>query len=258
VATVSAHWLKPSITRKRPYGAGCDAGAYESAPPALGSSAATVTGPDSASVSGVVNPNLTDAKVVVAYGTTSGYGSVTAATDLGAGTSATAFTVALAGLAPNAAYHAKVVVTNTDGTTSSGDLTFTTPVAATASVRKPTVGSDAVMVRLTCAANWRGCGGALKLQSRVTTNGKKVVAVAASGKKKHPKPKRKTKVATVGSGRYTLAAGTTKVVKLTLNASGKRLLKARHRLPTMLTIAGATKLTERVTFTYKPPRKKKR
>src|SRR6202012_921232 len=53
----------------RPYGAGCDAGAYESAPPALASPAATVTGPDSASVSGAVNPNLTDAKVVVDYGT---------------------------------------------------------------------------------------------------------------------------------------------------------------------------------------------
>jgi hypothetical protein len=242
----------------RPYGAGCDAGAYESAPPALASPAATVTGPDSASVSGAVIPNLTDAKVVVDYGTTAAYGTVTAATDVGAGTSATPFTVALAGLEPNTAYHAKVVVTNTDGTTSSGDLAFTTPVAATASVRKPTVGSDTVMVGLACAANGPGCSGTLKLQSRVTTKGKKVVAVAASGKKKHPKPKRKTKVETVGSGRYTVAAGQTKVVKLTLNARGKRLLKARHRLPTMLTIAGATKLTEKVTFTYKPPRKKKR
>jgi hypothetical protein len=123
------------------------------------------------------------------------------------------------------------------------------------------VKGNTVPVTVTCAANGPQCSGALTLRSRVTTKGKKVVGVAASGQNKKrpkPKPKRKTKLVTVGSGRYALAAGKTTVVKLTLNQTGKRLLKARHRLPTMLTITGPAKLTKKVTFAYNPPRKKKR
>jgi hypothetical protein len=242
---------------ERPFGAGCDAGAYESAPPVIGLPSGVATGPNSATVSGQITPDLTDAKVVVDYGTATSYGSTSGSTDVGNGTTATPFSVALSGLVAGATYHAKVVATNQDGTTASGDLTFTTPIAMTASVPKGGVNGNTVAVTVTCAANGPACSGTLKLQSRVTTKGKKVVAVAASGKKR-PKPKRKTKLETVGSGRYTLTAGKTKVVKLTLNASGKRLLKARHRLPTIVTITGGTKLTEKVTFDYKPPRKKKR
>jgi hypothetical protein len=242
----------------RPQGSACDAGSYELAPPTVSGVVATAGGPGSAAVTAQIGPNLTDTKVTVDFGTTASYGSATPVQDIGAGGSAAAVSVALTGLAAGSTYHAKVVATNQDGTTSSGDLTFTTPVAMTASVTNRPVKGNLVAVSLACAANGPGCSGALKLQSRVTTEGKKVVAVAASGKKKRPRPKRKTKVETVGSGRYTVAAGQTKVVKLTLDAAGKRLLKARHRLPTTLTITGPTRLTKKVTFDYKPPRKKKR
>lgn len=48
------------------------------------------------------------------------------------------------------------------------------------------------------------------------------------------------------------------MIKLTLNAYGKRLLKARRRLPTTLTTSGAARFTKKVTFIYKRSRSKKR
>ncbi len=236
----------------RPQGSGCDAGAYEVAPPTLGSPSLRVTGPSSATISGSVMPNLTDTKVSLHYGTTSSYGGATTATDVGSGSGATPFAVKLTALEPHTTYHVQVLATNTDGTSSSSDLTLTTPVALAATVLRGTVNGDVVSVRLSCTAGGGTCVGALKLSSRVTTKAGKVVAVAASDPLK--KPKRRTVVRTVGSGRYTVAAGRTKVIKLSLDATGKALLKARDRLPALLTTSGTARITKKVTFVYKPKR----
>ncbi len=243
----------------RPQGGSCDAGAYEVAPPTFDTATAVAAGPESATVSGQVNPNLTDAKLTVRYGTTTAYGSSTAATDLGAGDGPKSFSIGLTGLTPGTTYHVQLVATNNDGTSTSNDLTLSTPIALTtgtradltASVASHTIKGTAVSVRIACAAGGTGCSGALKLTSHVTTKGSKVVAVAA-------KAKRKTAVRTMGSGRYSLAAGTTKIVKLTLNGAGKRLLKTRHRLPTTMTLTGAARVTMKLTFISAPKRVKKR
>jgi hypothetical protein len=248
----------------RPAGSACDAGAYEVSPPAFSGTQAVADGPASASVSGQVTANLTDTKLTVHYGTSTNYGSTTSATDVGSSSDAKSFSITLTGLTASTGYHVQVVATNADGTSSTSDMTITTAIAAagpvaqaTASVAHATVTGNVVLVSLACAKGGSICSGALKLSSRVTTKGKKIVAVAAAaGSKK--KAKRKTVTRTVGSGRYSITAGQTKVIKLTLNAYGKRLLKARGRLPTMLTITGPARLTKKVTFIYKRSRNKKR
>ena len=60
------------------------------------------------------------------------------------------------------------------------------------------------------------CSGKATLTSHVTTQGSKLVAVAAKSKPKpKPKPPRKvTKVETIASGSYSIAAGKTATVKL--------------------------------------------
>ena len=110
----------------RPQGAGCDAGAYESGPPALTAISAQTTGPSTAVVSGSVTANFRDSAVTVRYGPTTAYGSQTTGQDVGAGTSPVAARVVLTGLAPATTYHAQLLATNGDGSTASSDLVFTT------------------------------------------------------------------------------------------------------------------------------------
>jgi hypothetical protein len=242
----------------RPQGGGCDAGAYEAAPPVLTSAKAVVNGPESASVSGSVAPNLTDTKLVVRYGTTTAYRSRSVATDAGSGLGAAAFTIPIRGLRPRTTYHAEVVATNTDGDVVSNTLTFTTPVALTAAVRSGEVKGSVVSVRLVCRSGGVKCSGALTLTSRITSRGGNVVAVAASGALTTRTPKRRTTVRTVGGGRYSIAAGKAKVVKLSLNKTGKQLLRARRRLPALLEVTGSANVSKRVTFIYRAGRAKKR
>ena len=223
----------------RPYDGQCDAGAYEAAPPQLGSASASATGPRSATIMGQVTPNLTDTRVVVDYGASTRYGARHSRGRRRWGADATPFSVLLTGLKSHTTYHAKVVVTNTDGATSSGDLTFTTPVAMTASVSGRSIRGSEVAVRILCTAHGPSCKGALKLTSHLTISGGRVVAVAARTVKR-----------TVGVGRYSVPSGRTKIVKLSLNRTGKRLLKARRRLPTTLTTSGPPRITKRVTFVY--------
>ncbi len=242
----------------RPQGAGCDAGAYEAAPPVLAGATVSVKGPESATVSGSVTANLTDTTLVVRYGRTSAFGANTVATDLGSGASAVAFTLPVHGLKPRTTYRAEVVATNSDGAVTSSSLTFTTPVALTATVGFGAVKGSVLSVRLACTAGGSRCTGALRLSSRVTTRGTKIVAVAATATRKTKGPRRRTTVRTVGSGRYSIASGQTKVAKLSLNASGRRLLKAHRRLPALLAVSGSAKLSRKVTFIYRPPRARKR
>jgi hypothetical protein len=237
----------------RPQGGGCDAGAYEFAPPTLDGTAAAVTGPQSATVSGQVDPNLTDAKLTVDYGTSTAYGS-TETLDGGAGNANMPFSWTLSGLKPKTTYHANVVATNRDGTSSSSDMTFTTPVAMTASVPRSVKGA-VIAVKLGCTAGGPSCSGSIKLTSKVTTRGKQVVALAAKAKKRR-KPKRKTVVKTVATARYSVSAGSSKTVKVTLTAAARKLLASRRRLPAVVAIAGAAKLSATTTFTPVPRRRK--
>jgi hypothetical protein len=89
------------------------------------------------------------------------------------------------------------------------------------------------------------------LTSHVRTHGGAPVAVTASAKKKpKPKPKGTIKVVTVGSATYSVASGMSSVVKVMLNATGKKLLGQFYTLPATLAVSGTTSLTKTVTLAY--------
>jgi hypothetical protein len=246
----------------RPVGAACDSGAYEFAPPAIGSPGATGTSTTTGTVSASINPNLSahDTTVVVNYGTTTSYGSTTTAQDIGAGNSAVQFSAALSGLAPATTYHAQIVATNGDGQSASGDLTFTTaspPPPLAASLGSMSTSGSTLTLTLACGGGTAGqaCNGPIALTSHVTTRGGSTIAVAATAAKKKtskpkPKPKPVTKVETVGVGTYSVATGSSTTIKVTLNSTGQKLLTQRYKLPATLTVGGTTTLSQTVMFKY--------
>ncbi|HEX3977771.1 MAG TPA: hypothetical protein VHW96_16000 [Solirubrobacteraceae bacterium] len=94
------------------------------------------------------------------------------------------------------------------------------------------------------------CLGTAKLTARVTTQGSKVVAVAAKSKPNPKPPKKVTKVQTVASGSYSLATGKSSTVTLSLNPTGKKLLTARYTVPATLTLTGTASATRKLAFKY--------
>jgi Tfp pilus assembly protein PilV len=88
---------------------------------------ATSVSYNAATLNGTVNPNGFATTYIFNYGTTTGYGSSTAATSAGAGTSDTAASTAASGLTFNTTYHFQICATNAYGTTCGNDATFATP-----------------------------------------------------------------------------------------------------------------------------------
>jgi hypothetical protein len=89
----------------------------------LGTSART---PNSATVSGTVNPNGTATTYFFQVGTTSLYGANTAETSAGNGRKRVAVNAPLSGLAPATKYHYRLVARNRKGLSKGPDRTFTT------------------------------------------------------------------------------------------------------------------------------------
>lgn len=124
---------------------------------------------------------------------------------------------------------------STSGSTTGGGGSSTTPASttpvttttpATGSVSLdgsaiPVQSSGAAAVKLTCTGTVT-CSGELTLTAKSTTK---------KGKKK------KTKTTTIGTAGFSIPAGSTATVKLSLNGAGKALLKAAHgHLSATLTI----------------------
>jgi hypothetical protein len=218
----------------RPVGSACDSGAYQVAPPSLSGISAGGATTTSATISAGVNPNLQDAKVVVNYGRTAGYGSSTSAVDLGAGNAAASFTAALTGLAPNTTYHFDVVATNADGQTASSDGVFRTLPPLTASIARAATTGPALALTIACdgGAGPGKCAGGIRL--------------SAADPAKH----RRAHKLTVAAGRYSVPSGHRVTVKLRLNGKGRTMLTQHYALASTLTLRGTTRLTRNVTFRY--------
>jgi hypothetical protein len=190
---------------------------------------------------------------VVLYGLTPGYGSATAPQDLGAGNGPAAFIAGLTGLTPNTTYHFDVVATNGDGTTASGDRTFTTLPPVSASITSASTSGPTLSLTIACGGGSGGgaCAGPITLTSHVTAQSGNTVAVTSrKHKPKKHKPKRVTKVVTVGKSSYLVAVGKRVTVKINLNSTGQKLLAQRYTLPTTLTVGGTNVLSKKVTFSY--------
>jgi len=99
--------------------------------PSASVSAATVTGPRTATLHGTVGPAGQDTQYWFEYGTTNSYGqrAPAANADTGAGSAPVAVSAAVTGLSPAMTYHYRLDVTSAGGTTESADQTFTTPAA---------------------------------------------------------------------------------------------------------------------------------
>jgi hypothetical protein len=104
----------------------------------------TTLGPTSATVSGSVNPNGVATTWFVEYGKTTSYGSQTASTSAGSGTSSVPVSPTLTSLSPGTTYHYRVVATSSAGTSRGSDGLLTTsaaPVVVTGSASSVTATS---------------------------------------------------------------------------------------------------------------------
>ena len=99
-------------------------------------------GPHSAVVRGNVNPNDKATTYSFEYGTTTAYGTSSAAANLAKGNKVVAVSATLAGLQPGTTYHYRVVASNNDGTMHGSDVTFTTSADPTAPEATPSAPGD--------------------------------------------------------------------------------------------------------------------
>ena len=94
--------------------------------PLVTTGAASGIGFTTATLSGTVNPQDTQTSTYFQYGTTTGYGSQTAAQSLFGGSGATPVGASVSGLSPGTLHHYRIVATNSGGTAYGDDATFTT------------------------------------------------------------------------------------------------------------------------------------
>jgi alpha-tubulin suppressor-like RCC1 family protein len=122
--------------------------------PVVASLAVTDLAMGSAKMNGVVNAATGSATVSFDYGLTSDYGNSAASSEGPVtGSTATAVSANLTGLAPNTTYHYRVRAITTGGTTTGADMTFTTPPGGTM-VLAPTGRVDAGAPLTVTFADW--------------------------------------------------------------------------------------------------------
>jgi hypothetical protein len=97
-------------------------------PPVATTGTATSVIDTGATLNGTVDANGTATTYHFEYGTTASYGSQTAATSAGSGTSPVSESAAVTGLSPGTTYHFRIVATSAAGTSNGSDQTFTTGV----------------------------------------------------------------------------------------------------------------------------------
>jgi hypothetical protein len=103
-------------------------GAQAAAPVAVTGPVSSL-GATSATVTGTVNPGGVATTWYVEYGTSTAYGSKTASSGAGSGTTNVPVSATLSGLAQGTTYHYRVVATSTAGTSRGADGVFTTLAA---------------------------------------------------------------------------------------------------------------------------------
>jgi hypothetical protein len=105
--------------------------------PSVSSLAASGVSTTAATLAGTVNPNGRETTWYFEYGTSTSYGTKTAAKSAGAGSASVAVSAPLTGLASGRTFHFRLVGTSDAGTSRSADRTFSTtsaPAAVTGSV----------------------------------------------------------------------------------------------------------------------------
>ncbi|MGN6870995.1 MAG: hypothetical protein ACTHMY_21590 [Solirubrobacteraceae bacterium] len=190
---------------------GLFADAYQPDVPVTGGASGIST--STATVSGTVNPEGAAVKVHFDFGTTTAYGQSTPVQTLGVGNAPAAFNAALNGLPAGTTVHYRAVASSDFGTFAGADQTLTTssvttppPANGTATVGHAKVNGKTVAVRITCSV------APCKLTLRLTAQGRHHHRVG------------------VGSTTVTLQPGQTRIVRISLNRTGRNLLAAHHVL----------------------------
>ena len=118
--------------------------------PSVSTGLATSVTSNTATLNGTINPNGASTTYYFEYGITTAYGSTTITTSAGSGTSAVSVNANITGLSESTTYHFRLVATNSIGTTSGSDQTFTTspPVGPTVTTGLATlITSDTVTLK---------------------------------------------------------------------------------------------------------------
>ena len=217
-----------------------------------------------ATLGGSVNPAGAAVQVHIEFGPTTSYGTSTAVQSLAPSVIQTAFNAAVTGL-PAGTLHYRAVATSDFGTFAGPDATVQIPATPPpvpgnghTSVGHARGSGTSAFVRVRCTG---AAGATCKLSFRMTVTekfrGRKLIAVTARKRLKIRKV-----VVTVGTARgITLTAGQSKVLKISLNRTGKRLLARRHTLKVTLDVTqilgGGRSKTLAQTVTFKAPKHKK-
>jgi hypothetical protein len=200
----------------RPQGGGCDAGAYEHAPPGASTGTASGVGETTATVAGTVTPNARATTWHIEFGPTAAYGSRTPDQTAPAGLAPVAVSRALSRLKPHAVVHYRLVATNADGTTAGSDATLTTAKFAGVGVTSRSLKvsrTGKLLLKLSCPATAVGsCRG--------------TAAIVA-------------KRSTLAHATFKLAAGVRKALHLRLDKAARRRLTAAGRRGLSVTIAAS-------------------
>ena len=154
----------------RPQGTGCEAGAYEIAPPVVTTGPTSALQTTKATLTGQVTPNARATTFHFEFGPTDAYGSSTPDASAGNGFVPAAAEAAIEGLKPGTTTHYRLVATNADGTTTGADQTLTTPAFGVGIETAETTltASRTAPVMLACPAETLGgCAGELVLTARV-------------------------------------------------------------------------------------------
>jgi hypothetical protein len=148
----------------------------------------------SATLQGAVIANGQSTSAYFEYGTSTSYGTKTAAKSVGSGTGSTGVAIAVTGLAPGVTYHVRIVGSNASGTTAGADVAFSTTGAPAVQTGSAT-GATASGATLTGAIDSRGhsttwyfqygrtagYGLQTRSQSQSSTSGSRPVSAAIAG-----------------------------------------------------------------------------
>ena len=214
------------------------ADAYQPNTPATGGASGITR--SSATVSGSVATNGAAVNDSFQFGTTAAYGHTTPAQKTAPDGSPAAFSATLSGLPAGSTIHYRAVATSDFGTFTGPDRTFRTNSAVSpgrASIGRARVSGTTASVGAKCRGNSIAtCGLRFNLTVTETLRGNKVIAIGARAR-----PQRRRIIVSVGSTSVRLTAGHSKVVKISLNGTGRRLLSKYHTLRTTLRVTQAGK-----------------
>jgi hypothetical protein len=201
----------------RPQGGGCDAGAYELAPPSVTTRAATALQMTKATLAGDITPNARATTFHFEFGPTDSYGQQTPEGSAGQGFDAAPVETQVTGLGSGTTTHYRLVATNADGTTTGADQTFATPAfAMTIETAKARASKGKVAVTLGCPAESAdACSGSLALSMKAKKGKKKTIALGKVSFAIDAATTAKAKVKLNGKGRAALSAGTKKGLQTT-------------------------------------------